>query len=669
VPIIVVIVLATAILLWLATKEKTSGRIQLCFILCIYAFAIFQYASYTYNPNIFTTDAYHVTAVQTSIYNVAFNTPFTTVNSSIYGHYALFFLPLVKLFGHREIILAIGMTFFAVVSQALLFYSMHKLIRSNVLRAIGACASVVTVAIMRTEAYWQTWPLRILPVSVILAFTVWCYSHDNKMNLKRTTIGYCLCSLCILWVTDFGLGVTLAYSAYLCIWHWQNERVFSPKMVQVYISVVLCFIGAVVGMIVIINIYNLLCGGHIEIQACFYPFIGSGTYIESLQFPILWGNRSWIHITILFTFCLALGLVGKKHAAFFDHPDRLPLVALMAILGFCATSYYYNRAVYFNLDVSLNSAILCMMYLAQIGLHQIRLTQPCIKAGASQIIVKSIFIGLSATCFLSLTSLTLLLLQQWPIALNARMEMYKQDSLNEYSRLVQEAVPADTYAWGLYTQDVYAQLGWDPQYHSKDVADLFGDGLSEVVEELNAQETLLISVDSLTSEIITRESGLKPQKAIPEDIPIFYYYTKDTPFPSACDFTESGNNDLLTLQANATGIVRESETGLFYCKNHVSLTLATSKSSTQGLNLRVSVPHNTSNSGMYEDSFTITVFVNETTVGIITCNIADEKYNYVLEIGSEQMPAPYDDGTYLIGLTTDGTNDVKYYVLEYIGML
>ncbi len=667
-PVAVVIVITAVILFLSASQPINKNKIVGCLVIFSYIFSAYQYALYAYNPNIFVTDAWHMTAVQTSIYNIAFDTPFTAASSSIYGHYALFFLPIVKLFGHREIVIAIGMTFFGVLSQALFLYSVHKLVRSDILRIIGALASVATVTAIRSAVYWQAQPMRVLPVSVIMAYAVWCYSHGNKLNLKRVIVGYGLCSLCILWVTDIGIAVTLAYSAYVCIWHWQYVRIFSRKMWRVYLTVVLGLVGAVIGMMLVTNIYNLLCDGPVILEACFYPFVDGSGFVTWLEFPFIWGNRSWIYVTLLFMFCLVLGLVGKRHAAFFEKPELMPYLALMAILGLCSATYYYNRAAYLNLDVTITSAVLCMMLLAQIGLRQAGQIRTNTNKGIAYIAVNSVFICLSAASVLSLTTLSCLVLQQWPVTLTSRQWRYNEDSLKSYAQIVRDEVPPNTYAFGQLTQEIYAQLGWDPQYHLKDVSDLFGDGITEVLAEVNAQDTLLVNISSSIDTLIQRESGLKPQKAIPENDPIFYYYTKDTPYPSECDFNASAKNDLLTLKTFATGIKRDSDTNAFRCDKKASLTLNALKQRGSELELRVSFPPDTSNSLAESEAFSVHILVNQTEVGAIICNPSDEKKEYSLTIDSTKMPTPNDDGTYFIELTADCQSDDPCYEIEYIGL-
>jgi hypothetical protein len=107
------------------------------------------------------------------------------------------------------------------------------------------------------------------------------------------------------------------------------------------------------------------------------------------------------------------------------------------------------------------------------------------------------------------------------------LNIYSTASLKELAQQVEESgVPQDTYAVGLLTQEVYAELGWNPQYLQRDVSDFFGEGIEEIEEEIRTQDSLLLQTDMCY--LLEDEDGWSEGIPVPADNPVFYYYTRES---------------------------------------------------------------------------------------------------------------------------------------------
>ena len=120
---------------------KSSGEWLLYLLYGILTVLIF-YSMYT--PNIFGrgdwSDSYHAHAYFNSIYNVHWGMPYTGELTSIYGHYGFFWKLPMKLIGgdfRKFVILLAGL---GAISHLCAFLAMHQVIKSRLLRVLGAIA-------------------------------------------------------------------------------------------------------------------------------------------------------------------------------------------------------------------------------------------------------------------------------------------------------------------------------------------------------------------------------------------------------------------------------------------------------------------------------------------------------------------------------------------------
>lgn len=130
-----------------------------------------------YTPNIFgrgeLSDAYHGHAYFNSVYNIYQGMPYTHNVTSIYGHYGLFFkIPMELVHGDFKAFVAMvaGIGAFAHICA---FLILELLVKSRVLRVLGALAVTFPVLGMRGGFYWQVWPHRVIFPMLLFLYGAW----------------------------------------------------------------------------------------------------------------------------------------------------------------------------------------------------------------------------------------------------------------------------------------------------------------------------------------------------------------------------------------------------------------------------------------------------------------------------------------------------------------
>ena len=105
--------------------------------------------------NTFEGDPYHGEAYLESIYNVADGIPYEELTTGIYGHYGLFFLLPMKIFGAKAVVIQFLIALVGVVTDLAMLYCIHHLIKKNWVRLLVALVVPVIPFAYRRTNYWQ----------------------------------------------------------------------------------------------------------------------------------------------------------------------------------------------------------------------------------------------------------------------------------------------------------------------------------------------------------------------------------------------------------------------------------------------------------------------------------------------------------------------------------
>lgn len=648
---------------------RRDGGISRAGVGAAYLLALLLPLVYTFLANILNTDfntMHHYTATTWPFYNVAFNTPYVINTSSTYGHYAILFWPVLRLFGHTPFVIAVIMTFCNLLAEGLLLWLITKCTRNPVLRFIGALA---TGSLWVTDIlYTAVLPLRILWPLVLLVYMFRRMEKDEFCTLRSLIGGYILCGLSIVWNTDTGLVLTAAYTA--CVWltGWQQEALFSRRMLRLYALTVAGCAGAVAEMIAVINVYNLLCGGPLILRACFWP-LGT-SFSEQIAVPIIHSGKAWMLPVCTFVAAVSAGLLatclgGRALPGGGGKPSSY--LALCGMVGLSQCYYCFNGRLAGWKNV-LHLMILCLLLAVENGaVHKTqhpRLRQG-VRGGAA--VCSLLYLGLLAVnTFLGAPNLIL----------DRLNNAYSMDSLKSVAAKVAAGVPANTYAYGYYTQELYAYLGWDPGYHYRDVADIvtaydlvknaadssssgessddggFYTTSREIMQEVSAQDGVLVSY--LQTSLLVNDREMLPENAFAPDGDRehwFYYYTKNPQVPSVCDFASYGKQMLPVLQARAQGFLHWYDEYEYWLTENSTLVLNADTLKQTGLDVRLKKPDGRMEANGATNA-TIKLSVEDQVLGSVTLTAAaDERHSYELKVAPADLPPVPADGMYDITLS------------------
>lgn len=641
----------------------------------IYLFSLASYVAFCYVPNLLNGSGHqihHVTAVTQSIYNAAFSVPYTVRTTGVYGHYAIFFWPFLHLFGHKPQTIAIMLAVCGAAVQTLITALLLKTVRSKALVVLAVLASANLTA-NGENAYLQVFPLRHLWPLAVLLFVICCLQKGG-FTRKRLIWGYVLCSLSIVWNTDSGLVTLVAFSAFVWIWYWQKHKPWERSMLKVYGGTVAGMIGAVLGMMVIVNLYNLACGGSIILRACFFPLIGSNGYTQMLAENLLdSGEIGWLLPILLFSVSILVGLTATEWLPMATEENRTTRLYLLifGVMGMGQSYYYFNRSIAGTSCIQ-PYQILCMTLLATYAL-------PVGKTAAERL-WKGVRAGVGVLMVFALCGLSLAALVGVVPTLNGRIETgtYSMQTLLDVAAEVQEKVPQNTYALGDFTQEIYAQLGWDPGYHQRDVSDIEcnirnakakNDEVAlAMLADVNSQDAVLIHAWQMGAILDNNE--LVPEFGIPSSEPVLYYCTRNGRIPSAFDTTELGKNSLPIYQTKSTGINRRDLHYEFETQPYADLLLSAEEIARRGFNLTVTVtPDMFSQNGA--DGFTLDLVLEGQTVGTLDVAVPQEETTLELNVPAQQMPPVPEDGLYHVELVCKSSSELKggavMYNLIYAG--
>lgn len=486
---------------------------------------------FTFWPNTINTrfiDIHHYTAIDQTIFNVAFNEPFSVESSVTYGHYAIFMWPILKIFGHTPIVITWIYTVCNYVMETAFVALVFKMTKRDVLRAVAILSGNVMCLwpFLELPVYSPAFPpLRMMWHMIILVYML--YGYDSawfKKSPKRYYIlGYVLCSLALTWQTEFGLVAVVAFTVGIWIRHWRTEPLFSKSSLSMYALTVFACLCAIAGMVGIINIYNLLCGGPFVLLDCFYPIIGGEGFITAISHMLNSFGDCWIVATLFFIGSTMLGLFQSRFLRI-TRKD-LSSLAICGVMGLGESAYLFGLSYPAWIGVML-CLVLCFVQLIELILSATNSKDAFYKAIQNGV-------GAASAVFLGMSLIVLVLCTPRMIEIRDELNVWSMDSMNELSDQVESSVPKDTYAVGYYTQDVYANLGWDPGYHKRDPANFAGIGAKRSQEEIAAQDTVLAG--KWSEHMFTEDMGLVITRMIPEEDTYFYYMEKYEPVAEAID--------------------------------------------------------------------------------------------------------------------------------------
>ena len=304
-------IIGTVLCLLLLKKEPKESTRKFRGILRVIITALFTIgtAIQFYAPNIFQDvkgGTYHSHAYTSSIINVCWLTPYSEHMESLYGHYALLYMPVLKalhrffqvdyltgFFAVTAVIAGISILLFAYVLN---YFAKHDVVYYLALFAIGE----EYFMLMQGGVFLQVHPHRmIFPIALVALALL-----EYKKQKQYPVVSVILLTLSFVWSTEVGIVTMLAFAAYRWAWMAMDGEKFSWKKVLLLFKELAIYALLPFALSYgIINGYNLLVGGRIlNFRDFMFPLISDRGYIDSIELPLPDVTHAWIGAAVLFLF-------------------------------------------------------------------------------------------------------------------------------------------------------------------------------------------------------------------------------------------------------------------------------------------------------------------------------------------------------------------------------
>lgn len=418
-------------------------------------------ATLVYAPNPYLDDEgrglYHIHAYTNSIINIARLKPFNRYNLSIYGHYALLYLPLVKIFGNNYTAVAISISVFTFVSYLCTFCVCERTIKNDLCYVITVLAiSAVSVMFYLKAQYYQVVPQRVLFPSITICYIT--LSQQGRFQPKRQwIIETILGSVALIWNFETGLFsiITLTFYHAVCTFH---ER---RSLCRTLAGCLFLAIGNYAVAYLTVNLYNFLTGAEtwMSWKRFIYP-IGSDSYsIDALRLPLPTPYTLFSLQLMIFSVTLVNMVFQLREKRPEEYIRSRILLSCIAVSGLGSLSYFVNRPAYANISISCTQMLIIagiygdevMCELRSISFQKRLPRQSIFPASGKSIMLLLVFI-LAVESVLSVDN-----------AISRRIDMiWNTQARDQFVFEESELISNNTLGMGIGVPELFFQLGRDP---------------------------------------------------------------------------------------------------------------------------------------------------------------------------------------------------------------
>ena len=503
---ITLVLVGTAICLFIMRKHPSEKTFKIRKRIRAFVTLLFTIGTSIqfYAPNIFQDiqgGTYHSHAYTNSIINVCWLIPYSHNLESLYGHYAILYMPILKLlhkffhidyltgiFAVTAIIAGISILLFAYVLD---YFAKNDLIFYLGLFAIGE----EYFMLMQGGVYMQVHPHRMIFPILLVALALWEYRTQKKYNI----LAVILLTLSFVWSTEVGIVTMLSFALYRWAEQIMDGQIFSIRKIMLLFREILLYAVLPFALAyLIINGYNLLVGGSIlDFEEFMYPLISDRGYIGNIELPLPNITHAWIGASILFlvVVCIILFRIffsGKEKG-------RNPFYFLLGIMSLGLMLYYINRPV--------ENSIFIILFLMLI-------LQATILQKSQDIYLEwkenkdSIFAKPDRFLFLSLRVITTFILfimafdsiYSMPKAWKTSSEtIWKRDELIEFTEHIYNQIPPDAVSFGEGVPELMSLIDRDTHLHTTEWSYLNMplDTMEEIRHDLEDEQWFFCSLYSL----------------------------------------------------------------------------------------------------------------------------------------------------------------------------
>lgn len=450
-----------------------------------------------YAPNVFLDtygSIFHTHAYQNSIINVMELQPYSDYSTSIYGHYGLFYYPLVKLFGDDMRAISISIAVIGVFAFACMFYVLSCLMKKDVvfiLTCLAVCAG--EVEFYWSGQYYQMAPHRWVFPALLLAIV--CRSTVLSCKKEKLIFHILLC-MSMIWNLETGIVLEGAYICYSIYSDIQYEGKINLKILKSFFySIISVSIDFAMGYI-LVNIYNLLTGGSWNsIIDYIFPFMSNKYSIDSLTTPLP-GIASFYMMEMLIFLGTSVWCIMKLFTKEHENEKVFRSLFFNALSGLGGMVYFINRTAYANITICHFQTVVILGIF--IDTYWRKKTDVHFKSFLRNDVEKLLRSFVAVLSLIVVTALSVSTIFYYGGALTRRVNnSWRADEFIEFAEQVDENVPDGVMAFGMGVPEIYFQLGRDTRCHVLDWSDMNEYVREKILAELKDEKVLFAQEGAL----------------------------------------------------------------------------------------------------------------------------------------------------------------------------
>ncbi len=494
---------------WVQNVKKYFSHKFVKVILIIAAVILVFISAYNqYSMDFFDYfDYYHLHAYFNSITNVFWGQPFTETITSIYGHYAFFYYPFLKIAYH------LGMhniyKVYMIISSALIVITLLIWIRIlcwNIKNRFVLLAGIFAVchinAARRLYLTHQLYPHRSFPIAVTALMIALWYRSSRKKILS--IVGYFVSVILMIWSTECGIFSLIAWASLHICRALQSKEKNSIWILLFHISAIPISFFCAVGLC---GVLNVLFGGKLlSISEFLFPLYVKEQMVEMHELSLTSYPSAWMSIIFLLLCFLGYGL--KDTYLYTEKNIRNNQTAAgfsFAVLGLETLIYAINRPAYINFYLILPLAGIFMSILADSFFSEIPFTFQRITKENREQVLRGSYSTLSLFVLVYLMVSTIINIPYKISEYEPYKDTQKIDkAINWMTNLENNK---DSLAIGNITSFLYAYLGRDPGFYHMDSSDFFISPIfqNDIIEKAKHLEDRSVFVSNDINYVLPKE--------------------------------------------------------------------------------------------------------------------------------------------------------------------
>ena len=501
----------------------------------------------------YSGSSWHLNAYINSIINLFWGQPFTDTNTSIYGHYAFFYVPIFRLmwtFGIRNLIKSEMLISASLIAGTILIWSviLFNIVKHPYIRMLGllGVGYINTSRVSNVSIYQQIFPHRSVVICGIALIGMLWWKRKEKTLIS--ILGYIYCCFALIWSTDMGIIVLLSWSVFNCCAKiLGKKRRFTVFYVAIHLFLVpLVFISAVW----ICGLLNVTSGGNfLSIRSFLFPLLNPHYMVDVLEAELSLFPSAWMSITFLMLVFLGVGLTNSTlfWPAVKEKNDKYLWMVFMGILGLGSLSYAINRPAYGCFYLIMPQAAVMISVLAELqqeyagNKYRNAECKPSIEMCTSEK-WPTIYQGYKAflrekgICVFVLLAVATSSIINTPYKISLEREYKNEDVVRQVIREMEAIDDGRAYAVGFESVNAFSYMGRDPKIYFMDFPDIRNNqqAVEEIKPMLKQLEEKAVFISSDVDKYL--EESFYNYHLLEKEIPINARYVIRYYVPTSKDF-------------------------------------------------------------------------------------------------------------------------------------